>query len=93
MSAPECVSASNHARCNINTASLPFTAVSVVRYIIAAVLAVVTVAKTHQLGALQFWAKKSNDAIVKESLRLKESLVVLHDRYNMLLRRIQDHDD
>ena len=61
-------------------------------YIIATVLAVLVVARTHQLASLRFWHKRSNDATAKESVRLKESLVVLHDRYNMLLRRLQDKD-
>ncbi len=66
-----------------------FEAIEVI-YILATVLGVMAVAKTNQLAALRFWAARSNDAVIKESVRLKESLVVLHDRYDMLLRRVNE---
>lgn len=78
--------------CGLLVVCSRFESIEVI-YIAATLLAVVTIAKTHQLAALQLWAKKSNEAISKEAFRLKENLVVLHDRYNMLLRRMQDHDD
>jgi len=62
-------------------------------YIVATLLIVVTIAKTHQLDSLRFWAKKSNDAIIKENSRLRETLVGLSDQYNMLRRRAQEKDD